>query len=102
MEKIRSCTLSGMPINVTLGRVILKPTFEHFDWLPIQHISRRLRQIIYGLVLKSCTNGVEYITELVRDKRFMTKVPTKPVVGVAGYGLLPILQEIDGYDEKSY
>ncbi|CAG2247171.1 unnamed protein product [Mytilus edulis] len=101
MEKIRSCTLSGMPINVTLGRVILKPTFEHFDWLPIQNISRPLRQIIYGLVLKSCTNGVEYVTEIVRDKRLMTKEPIKPVVEVSGYGLLPTLQEIDGQDKRN-
>ncbi|XP_071130267.1 single-strand DNA endonuclease ASTE1-like isoform X1 [Mytilus edulis] len=101
IEKIRSCTLSGMPINVALGRVILKPTFEHFDLLPIQHISRPLRQIIYGLVLKSCTNGVEYVTEIVRDKRLMTKEPIKPVVEVSGYGLLPTLQEIDGQDKRN-
>ncbi|CAC5363090.1 unnamed protein product [Mytilus coruscus] len=104
MEKIRSCALSGMPIDVTVGRVILKPTLEQFDWPPIQHISRPLRQIIYGLVLKSCNIGtkrVEYVTEIVRDKRSMTKQPIKPVVEVAGYGLLPTLQEIDGQDERN-
>ncbi|VDI13162.1 Hypothetical predicted protein [Mytilus galloprovincialis] len=74
---------------------------EHFDWLPIQHISRPLRQIIYGLVLKSCTNGVEYVTEIVRDKRLMTKEPIKQVVEVAGYGILPTLQEIDGQDKRN-
>ncbi|CAG2204729.1 unnamed protein product [Mytilus edulis] len=79
----------------------IKRIYIHLSALTMQHISRPLRQIIYGLVLKSCTNGVEYVTEIVRDKRLMTKEPIKPVVEVSGYGLLPTLQEIDGQDKRN-
>ena len=103
MANIRSCTLSGLPIDITFGRVILKPTVELYDLPPFQQICRPLRQIVYGIVNKSRSTDTRKgeIIEIIRQERQMTTQSVMPKYELQGYGPVPSLQEIDSMDKSS-
>ena len=103
MANIHSCTLSGLPIDITFGRVILKPTVELYDLPPFQQICRPLRQIVYGIVNKSRSPDTRKgeIIEIIRQERQMTTQSVMPKYDLQGYGPVPSLQEIDSMDKSS-
>jgi hypothetical protein len=103
MANIYSCTLSGLPIDITFGRVILKPTVELYDLPPFQQICRPLRQIVYGIVNKSRSPDTRKgeIIEIIRQERQMTTQSVMPKYDLQGYGPVPSLQEIDSMDKSS-
>lgn len=103
MANIHSCTLSGLPIDITIGRVILKPSLELYDLPPIPQMCRPLRQIVYGIVNKSMSPDTrkDEIIEIIREKRQMTTQRVMPKYDLQGYDSVPSLQEIDMMDNSS-
>lgn len=99
---MRTCVLSGLPADIIIGRVILKPTIEQYDLPPVQEICLPLRQLLYGLITKSSppNEQCDRIVEIVREKRFMTKKFVKPATVIKGYDCVPTLQEVDNMDDR--
>lgn len=95
IESIKSCHVSPLIVNVSNGKVILKPNLEDLYQPYLQDIASSLRQTIYKMVLDRTPNQ-HFVNEYFRTITVMSQAKIYPTVEFDPFFTLDqIMEECD-------